>query len=441
MPAAPMAENISPGLIRVMERAKRDQEVSFNSLAHLIDEAALERAYGRLRKDAAVGRDGITVEQYGQRLGEHLQDLHERLRTMRWRHQPILRVHIPKDQGKTRPIGISSTEDKIVQEALREVLEAIYEPIFRDSSYGFRPGQSAHDAIRALDHALYQGEVNWIVEGDIESFFDSMVRKMLMEMLQLRVCDGSLLRLIGKCLHVGVLDGEEYSEPSEGTAQGSVLLPLLGNVYLHYVLDEWFERDVRPRLQGKATLVRYADDFVIGFEKEEDAKRVMAVLAKRFERYGLRLHPDKTRLLPFGRPPRGSSSGKGPATFDFLGFTFYWRRARGGHWIPGLKTRVGRFRRFTRAVADWCRRHRHQPVKEQHAGLTRRINGHFNYYGVNGNGPTLRRVIRKASRAWHKWLNRRSQRSRLNWTRFNDLLRSFPLPTVRIRVQIWAPSP
>lgn len=262
---------------------------------------------------------------------------------------------------------------------------------------------------------------------------------MLKEMLRERVVDGSLLRLIGKCLHVGVLDGEEYSEPGEGTAQGSVLSPILGNIYLHHVLDVWFERDVIPRLRGRAHLVRYADDAVITFEREDDARRVMGVIAKRFERYGLKLHPEKTRVVRYEQPRKGST-GKGPGTFDFLGFTHHWCRSRSGHWVPRLKTRTARLRRFVTAVAAFCRSHRHEEVKEQHAALTRRIAGHCNYFGVNGNVPSLQHVLRACEAAWRKWLNRRSQRARLNWTRFAELLRSYPLPQPRVRVQIWQTS-
>ena len=253
---------MSPELLRVVERAKREPEGRFHSLAHLIDVPALERAYRRMRKDAAVGVDGVTKEQYGQDLERNLQDLHERMKARRYRHQPIQRAHIPKNQGKTRPIGISTFEDKLVQDVVREVLEAVYEQDFLDCSYGFRPKRSAHDAIRALDRIAHRGEVSWILEADIESFFDSLDRKKLKEMLEIRVPDGSLQRLIGKCLHVGVLDGVELSTPESGTAQGSVLSPLLGNIYLHYVLDLWFEQEVKPRLRGRATLIRYADDCV-----------------------------------------------------------------------------------------------------------------------------------------------------------------------------------
>ncbi len=430
---------MSPQLLKVVERAKQEPEGRFHSLAHLIDVPALERAYRRMRKDAAVGVDGVTKEQYGQDLERNLRDLHERMKAKRYRHQPIRRVHIPKEGGKTRPIGIAAFEDKLVQDVVREVLEAIYEQDFLDCSHGFRPKRSAHDAIRVLDRIVHRGEVSWILEADVVSFFDSIDRKKLKEMLEIRVADGSLLRLIGKCLHVGVLDGVELSTSESGTAQGSVLSPLLGNVFLHYVLDLWFEREVKSRLRGRATLVRYCDDFVIGFEREDDARRVMAVLGKRLGRFGLALHPDKTRLIPFRRPPAGQQSGKGPATFDFLGFTLYWARSSKGRWGMLCKTRSASLRRNIQSVYAWCRRHRHLPVKVQHAALKRRIQGHFNYFGVSGNFRSLLLIIEQAKRSWYKWLCRRSQRKRLTWERFEDLLRDFPLPRPRIKVRIWGP--
>jgi len=439
MSGASTSGGMSPQLLEVVERARREPEGRFHSLAHRIDVAALERAYHRMRKDAAVGVDGVTKEQYGQDLERNLRDLHARMKAKRYRHQPIRRVHIPKEGGKTRPIGISAFEDKLVQDAVREVLEAIYEQDFLDCSYGFRPGRSAHDAVRTLDRIVHQGQANWILEADIVSFFDSLDRDELKRMLEVRVADGSLLRLIGKCLRVGVLDGVELSTSESGTAQGSVLSPLLGNVYLHYVLDLWFEQEVKPRLRGRATLIRYCDDFIIGFEREDDARRVMAGLGKRLGRFGLTLHPDKTRLLPFRRPPVGQKSGKGPATFDFLGFTFYWARTRKGRWGMFCKTRRASLRRIIQSVYGWCRRHRHLPVKVQHQALTRRIQGHFNYFAVSGNFRSLLLVVEQARRSWYKWLCRRSQRTRLTWERFADLLRDFPLPKPRIRVRIWGP--
>lgn len=316
-------------------------------------------------------------------------------------------------------------------------LEAVYEQDFLPCSYGFRPGRGAHDALRELNRVLWNGEASWVLEAEIESFFDSIDRSMLKEILGLRIADKAIHRLVGKCLRVGVLDGEEFSEPNEGTVQGSILSPLLGNIYLHHVLDAWFEEEVKPRLRGKASLICYADDFVICFERKDDAERVMEVIGKRMQKYSLRLHPEKTRLTPFRKPPRDGDDRKGPATFDFLGFTLHWRRSHTGAWALGMKTRRARLRRAAQNVSEWCRRHRHLPVPAQHAALCRRLNGHFNYFGVNGNLRSLARLVQATRRAWFKWLERRSQRRNITWERFNDLLRDHPLPEPSVRVQIW----
>jgi group II intron reverse transcriptase/maturase len=438
MSDAKPSTNLLPKLLKVAERAKREPETRILALAQLVDEELMKLAYGRIRKDAAVGVDGVTKEQYGEHLEDNLRVLYTRMRERRYRHQPIRRVHIPKAPGKTRPIGISTIEDKIVQNALTMVLEVLYEPVFLDCSYGFRPGRSAHDALRTVNAACMRGEVSWVLEADIASYFDSIDRKKLKEMLRQRVNDESFLRLVGKCLHVGVLDGEEYTEPDVGTAQGSALSPMLGNIYLHHVLDVWLDRKVRPQLRGKTCLVRYADDLIIGFERREDAEEVMAMLHQRMAEYGLRLHPEKTRLVPFERPPRWPDGGKGPGTFDFLGFTLLWRRTWKGNWGQNFSTRKARLQRAKVALNDFCRRHRHEPVKEQHASLCRRIRGHINYFGVNGNFASVARLVRAAERIWHKWLQRRSQRTRLNWQRFKDILKAFPLPRPSIRVQLWA---
>jgi RNA-directed DNA polymerase len=430
-------DGMSPGLVQGVERAQREPEGRFHALAHVIDVPALERAYRRPRADAAGGVDGVTTEQYGRELAANLQGLHARLQAQRYRHQPLRRVHIPKGQGKTRPMGISAFEDKGVQDAVREVLEAIDEQDCLECSYGFRPRRSAQDAVRTLDQIVHRGEGEWLLEADIVSCFDRLDRTELKRMLELRGVDGALLRRIGTCLHVGVLDGEAYVEPAWGTAQGSVLSPLLGNVYLHDGRDLWFETEVKPRLRGKATLIRYGDDFIMGFEREDEARRVMVVRDKRMGRFGLTLHPDKTRLRPCGRPSQGQQSGKGPATFDFLGFTCYWAQSRKGRWGMYGKTRRASLRRAKEALYDWCRRHRHQPVKAQPAALSQRVRGHCNYFGVSGNVRSRRRLVEATKRAWYTWLCRRSQRTRLTWKRFGDVLQQLPLPRPRMTVRIW----
>ena len=438
MAGARIPEDMSPKLLRVMERARRDPHERQFSLAYLIDVEALKRAYGRIRRNAAVGLDGVTKEQFGQDLEKKLSGLHERLKTMKYRHQPIRREHIPKDKGRTRPIGISCMEDKIVQGALTEILGAIYEQDFLDGSYGFRPRRSAHDALRALYRAARDGGANVIFEADVTSFFDTVHRRTMLEMLEERIADKSFMRLVGKCLHVGVLDGQVFTRPEEGTVQGSIISPMLGNIYLHNVLDKWFEEQVKPRLRGKATLIRYCDDFIITFEHMDDAMRVKGVLDKRFEKYHLSLHPEKTRLMEFRRPPVDQKGGKGPGSFDFLGFTVYWRRNRkGSGWHVASKTRKARLSQAVSKVYDLCRRQRHKPIAVQHKALVSRIRGHFVYFGVNDNHRSLNALVYWAKKAWHKWLNRRSQRARLNWKRFDDLLKDYPLPRPKVYVNLW----
>lgn len=432
---------MSPQLAKVVDRAKADPHTRFTSLAHLLDIDALRRAFRRIRNDAAVGVDGVTKAEYEEALEDNLRHLHERMKTGKYRHQPIRRVHIPKERGKTRPIGVSCIEDKIVQGALHELLEAIYEQDFRACSFGFRPGRSPHDALRVINDLAFNERVAWILEADIASFFDSLDRSKLMEMLQERIADGGVLRLVGKCLKVGVLDGDEFTRPDEGTVQGSIISPLFGNVYLHHVLDRWFQDVVVPRLRGGAHLVRYADDFVIAFERKEDADAVMAVLPKRLAKYGLTLQPDKTHLIPFRRPPRGKPGGKGPSTFDFLGFTLHWARGHKGIWRLGFRTRSARLRKALVAISEWCRSHMHYSLKLQHAGLSAKLRGHFGYFAVSGNGKKVYELLQRATRIWFYWLRRRSNRCRPTWEWFGRYLATYPLPKPLTRVQIWGALP
>jgi len=394
-------------------------------------------AYRRTRKDGATGVDGQTAAEYATNLEGNLRALLDRAKAGdHYRAPPVRRVHIPKGDGrKTRPIGIPTFEDKVLQRAVAMALEAVYEQDFLDCSYGFRPGRSPHDALQALWDATMSMGGGWVLEGDIESFFDSVDRGKLQEVLRQRVRDGVLTRLVGKWLNAGVMEEGRVWHPESGTPQGGVISPLLANIYLHEVLDRWFERDVRPRLSGRAVLVRYADDFVIVFEREEDARRVMDVLPKRFGKYGLRLHPEKTRLVPFQKPddPRSSAEpdGAGRGTFDLLGFTHYWGRSLKGNWVVKRQTADTRLTRALRRIRLWCRIHRHEPLAKQHRALVQKVKGHYNYYGITGNGRALSNFVRSVQRAWKKWLGRRNNKG-MSWARALELMAVFPLPPPRV---------
>jgi group II intron reverse transcriptase/maturase len=408
--------NISTKLERIAQIARKYRGQALNPLAHVIDIEWLREAYRRTRKDGAVGVDGQTAREYADDLEGNLQSLLDRAKSGdRYRAPPVRRVHIPKGDGrKTRPIGIPTFEDKVLQRAVVMVLNAVYEQDFLDCSYGFRPKRSAHDALHTLWNQTMAMGGGWVVEADIEAFFDTVDQSKLREILRKRVRDGVLLRLIGKWLKAAVLEEGCVYHPETGTPQGGVVSPLLANVYLHEVLDEWFESVVKPRLRGRAFLVRYCDDFVMVFEQEYDARRVLDVLSKRFGKYGLRLHPEKTRLVEFRRPPRHRQDGQGGGSFDFLGFTYFWRRSRNGNWVLGHKTACTRFSRALHRISQWMRAHRHSPVREQHRQLVQKLRGHYAYYGVTGNYRALAAYLHWVKRLWKKWLDRRSNSRRLS---------------------------
>lgn len=436
-----MAGASKPGTVstrqqRIAELAKQSPQMGLTSLAHHIDMFWLYEAFLRTRKDGAVGVDGQTSEDFAADLRGNLQTLLDRAKSGSYQAPPVRRVYIPKGLGgnDTRPLGIPTFADKVLQRAVVMALEPLYEQDFLDCSYGFRPGRSAHQALQALwQQGMTMGGC-WIVEVDIRKFFDVLDHAHLRDLLRQRVRDGVLLRLIGKWLNAGVLEEGSVTFPTTGSPQGGVISPLLANVYLHEVVDRWFEYEVKPRLRGRAFLIRYADDIVMGFACEEDARRVLDILPKRFGKYGLTLHPDKTRLVPFRRPPhrsaQASSDAEVPGSFDFLGFTHFWSRSRRGNWVVKRKTAGSRFQRAMRTIAQWCRLNRHRSIGEQCEALGRKLRGHFGYYGIIGNVEMLQRFRHGVVLLWRKWLGRRRRHWLIPWDQFNRLLTRYPLPSV-----------
>jgi len=416
---------------RIAMLAAESPQRALTSLNHYLDLDWLREAFRRTRKDGAPGVDGQSWADYAANLEENLQSLLDRAKSGTYRAPPVRRVHIPKggSMAETRPIGIPTIEDKVLQRAVEMLLEAVYRWDFHQCSYGFRRGRSAHQALSDFRSQATEMRVEWVLEVDIRKFFDTLDHRHLRDWLQLRVRDGVILRLIGKWLQAGVLEEGVLTHPQAGTPQGGVISPLLANVYLHYVLDQWFHQEVLPRLRGRAMLIRYADDFVIGFTDEEDARRVLEVLPKRFGKYSLTIHPDKTRLVPFRKPrgPRQPSGHDGPGTFDFLGFTHYWGRSRKGYWVIKLKTASSRFTRAVQAISVWCQRNRHLPIAEQHRVLCQKLRGHFNYYGITGNSAWLARFRHEVSGLWCKWLRRRNDRQP-PWSWFQRIMERHPLP-------------
>lgn len=421
----PSPESVSTKQQQIAMLAKQMPGEALTSLSHHIDIDWLKEAFRRTRKDGAVGVDGQSAADYEARLEENLCALLDRAKGGTYRAPPVRRVHIRKGDGQsTRPIGIPTLEDKVLQRAAVMALEAVYEQDFLDCSYGFRSGRSAHQALSSFRNQMMEMGGGWVLEVDIRKFFDTLDHRHLQDIVRQRVRDGVLLRLIGKWLNAGVMEEGRITTPDAGTPQGGVISPLLANVYLHEVLDTWFERDVRPRLHEAAFLVRYADDFIIGFSSELDARRVLEVLPKRFGKYGLTLHPEKTRLVRFLPPWKGSGSWE---SFNLLGFTHIWAKSRRGHWVIKQRTAKERFQRALTATAEWCHRNRNRLFREQHVTLSQKLRGHYGYFGITGNSAQLHRFLFGVKVIWHKWLARRSAKG-MSWKRFNQLLELKPLP-------------
>src|ERR1700678_636599 len=425
---------MSTQIDRISELAKEDPKRQFIWIAHLITPEALYAAFRGLRKKASAGVDGVTYQMYEKDAARNIRQLHDRLKEGKYRAQPLRRIYIPKETGKERPISIPSLEDKIVQKATGEVLDAIYEQDFLECSYGFRPGRGPHPALDEVGQVICTKPTSWILELDITAYFDTIVRGQLMEMIEKRISDGSVLQLVRKWIQIGVIDEGRLLVSETGTGQGQTISPLLANVYLHYVLDEWFEHEVKPRLKGLAHEIRFADDAVLCFQYREDADRVMEVLPKRFAKYGLTLHPEKTRLVEFGRYAEANAKrqGKKPCTLDILGFTHVCARSRKGKFTVHVRTMKKRFKRGLTAIAEWCQENRHEPVDEQQKILNAKLRGHYQYYGRPTNYRSIQQFYRNVRRIWREWLSRRTRGRWVTWERYDKILRQHPLLLPRI---------
>jgi len=431
-------------LALIAQRAREEPQCQFTSLAHLLDEGFLKACYFTLGRDRASGIDGVTWREYGETLDDNLWGLVARMKAKRYKPQPARRVYIPKDDHAVRPLGLPSLEDKIVQKGMVAILEAIYEADFLDCSYGFRPGRSCHQAINAVDNTIMTKPINHVVDADIKGFFDTVSHEWLLKFLSVRITDPSFLLLIRRFLKAGYVESAMLVRTERGTPQGGNLSPILSNVYLHYVLDRWFETTLKPQVQGQGFLVRYADDFICLVQKVEDARYITQALQERFAACALELHPEKTVVLSFGRYERENAQRqhRKAHTFDFLGFTHYCGKSRKGKFIVGRTTSRTKFRKKCQALNAWLKAVRNAgKTKEWWRILAAKLRGHYQYYGVSGNMASLRRYYAVALRLTLKWLNRRSQRKAFSWKGFMNYLKHYPLPTPRITCNLYTLSP
>ena len=426
-------ESVSYRKRRIVMAAQKYRHEPLTALNHHLDLCWMHEAYRRVRKNAAPGVDGQSVSGYGENLMENLRDLLERAKSGNYQAPPVKRAYVPKNEKEDRPIGLPTVEDKILQRAVAMILEPIYEQEFLPFSFGFRPGRTAHQALEYLRTQCFEQKVQWVLEVDLRKFFDTVDHRAMRELLGRRVQDGVIERLIAKWLKAGVWEKGNVSYPDEGTPQGGVISPLLSNIYLHEVLDKWFVESVQPACEGRTFMVRYADDFVMGFESLEDAQKVERVIEKRFVRFGLKINAQKTRRVRFKRPPGGGAPlEEKPETFEFLGFTHYWGKSRQGYPVVKKETARGRFTRALRAIKEWGWEHRHLPLKEQQCKLNEKLRGHDAYYGVTGNYRMLQRLRWEVAKRWRKWLARRNRGRGPNWRQFGSMLQAFPLTPARV---------
>ena len=439
---AEIAESMGTRLSFVAQRAKKDKGASFDNLMHLINEESLKAGYRQLRKECAVGVDGISWEGYGVELEANIKGLAGKLKTMSYRPQAVRRVYIPKDNGDRRPLGIPAIEDKIVQKVMSWVMEAIYEQDFHEDSYGFRRGKSCHKALKRVNDLITFKSISYCVEADIKGFFDNVKHEKLMELIGIRVKDERFKRYIVRFLKSGYMEQDAFKKTEQGTPQGGNLSPMLANVFLHYVVDEWFEKTMKPRMKGQGYIVRYCDDFVMLMQFKEEAQWVLRTLKAWLAANGLMVNEEKTRVVGFGRFEREKAQkyNRKAGTFDFLGITHYISTSMSGKFTVGRKTSKKRLRRSLRAVSQWLKITRNaMPLKELWEQLAVKMKGHYAYYGISDNIYGLDAYYENVRRLAHKWINRRSQRISMNWEQFKSYIQRYPLPTPHIIHQFYVP--
>jgi len=427
-------------LRRITEMSKQDAKIEFTSLYHLLNKELLFMCHKELDKNKAVGIDGVNKAMYEEKLDENLKNLVSRLKNKAYKPQASLRIQIPKDNGKTRPLGIASYEDKLVQLALKKIIEAVYEPRFLECMYGFRPGIGCHDAVKALGKAIEQGKTNWVVEADIRGYFDHVSHEWMMRVLGVHIKDPNILRLVQKFLKAGIMENGVYKDTEEGTAQGSNLSPVISNVYMHYMLALWFYKTVKPSCMGSSSITIYADDFVCCFQRKSDAEKFYILLQERLKMFGLELEMSKTRLIEFGKYAEENRKEKGlgkPETFDFLGFTHYCSRSRGGWYRVKRKTSKKKFKAKIKSFKQWIIHNRVLKIKEIMKKVNEKLRGHYHYYGITDNTKMLRKYYNEVEKLLYKWLNRRSQRNSYNFDKFKQMLQCYPLVKPKIYISVY----
>lgn len=419
----------------ISKRAREDRGMKFNNLIHLVNERNLRECFGRLKVGKASGVDKMSLEEYGMNLEENIKGLVHRMKQMSYRPQPVRRAYIPKTGGKLRPLGIPTVEDKMVQMAFARILEAIWEQDFVSISFGFRPKLGCQRALARLDKVLMSQSMGYVIDADIEGYFDNVDHQKLVECLRQRISDERFLRYVVRMLKSGIMEGRNYYASEKGTPQGGVVSPILANIYLHYLLDVWFLRDIRPDCKGKAEMIRYCDDFLICVEKREDAEEILSQLEQRLEKGKLKLSQEKTRIVRFNRPNRRDKGDRGskPGTFNFLGFTHYWEKSRNGLYKVGRRTENLRLKRAVVKVRVWLQENRNRMLLEDiWKRASQILVGHYSYYGVSGNYNRIKQFRYLVERLLFKWLNRRSQKRSFNWEQFSNYVRMFPLPKPKI---------